>query len=98
MYNGPNTTALDIISPLANDSLDIYPFGSVTMFNDPMNEGPELSSKLLERSEGFYAQAFHQGGPPIQAMNLHFTQGKYNGSIITVLRQNNYEIRLGNCL
>lgn len=47
-----------------------------------------MSSKLVGRAQGFYAQAAQQEIGLLMAMNFAFIEGKYNGSTITVLGRN----------
>lgn len=58
------------------------------MWIDPLTEGPELSSKMLGRAQGFYAAASQQEVGLLMAMNFAFIKGKYNGSTFTVLGRN----------
>ncbi|XP_062076746.1 dirigent protein 22-like [Humulus lupulus] len=86
IYSGQNPTALSIITPPANTSKN--GFGSVSMIDDPLTEGPELSSKLLGKAQGFYALASQTEGALLMAMNFHIVQGKYNGSTLSILGRN----------
>lgn len=45
------------------------------MIDDPLTEGPELSSKLLGRAQGFYGSASQKDAGPLMAMNFAFLQG-----------------------
>ena len=85
IYSGRNPTALAIIQP-SNTTKNS--FGSVSMIDDPLTEGPELSSKLLGKAQGFYGLASQGEVALLMAMNFHFVQGKYNGSTITILGRN----------
>ncbi|PON93541.1 Disease resistance response protein [Trema orientale] len=86
IYSGKNPTALMIVQPLANSSKN--GFGFVSMIDDPLTEGPELSSKLLGKAQGFYGLASQEEAALLMAMNFYFVQGKYNGSTITILGRN----------
>ncbi|PON93542.1 Disease resistance response protein [Trema orientale] len=86
IYSGRNPSALAIIQPPANTSKT--GFGSVSMIDDPLTEGPELSSKLLGKAQGFYGLASQEEAALLMAMNFYFVQGKYNGSTITILGRN----------
>ncbi|KAJ4979188.1 hypothetical protein NE237_009968 [Protea cynaroides] len=63
-------------------------FGSLMMIDDPLTEGPELSSKLVGRAQGFYSSASQTEVGLLMAMNFAFMDDKYNGSTITVLGRN----------
>ncbi|PON93545.1 Disease resistance response protein [Trema orientale] len=86
VYSGKNPTALAIVQPPANSSKN--GFGFVSMIDDPLTEGPELSSKLLGKAQGFYGLASQDEAALLMAMNFYFVQGKYNGSTITILGRN----------
>ncbi|XP_062076743.1 dirigent protein 22-like [Humulus lupulus] len=84
--SGQSPTAMMIIQPPANKSKS--EFGSVSTIGDPLTEGPELSSKLLGKAQGFYGLASQDEVALLMAMNFHIVQGKYNGSTITILGRN----------
>lgn len=63
-------------------------FGTVNMIDNALTEGPEMSSKLIGRAQGFYALASQQEVSLLMSMNFVFVQGKYNGSTITVHGRN----------
>ncbi|KAE8720834.1 Dirigent protein 19 [Hibiscus syriacus] len=50
--------------------------------------GPELRSKPVGRAQGFYALSSQEEIGLLMSMNFAFTEGKYNGSTITVLGRN----------
>ncbi|KAG6403479.1 hypothetical protein SASPL_135702 [Salvia splendens] len=50
--------------------------------------GPELSSKVVGKSQGFYGMASQEEVGLLMAMNFFFTTGKYNESSITILGRN----------
>ncbi|GAU13890.1 hypothetical protein TSUD_262170 [Trifolium subterraneum] len=58
------------------------------MIDNPLTLGPKLSSKLVGKSQGFYASASKDELNLLMAMNLAFVEGKYNGSSITILGRN----------
>jgi hypothetical protein len=58
------------------------------MIDNPLTLGPELSSKLVGKAQGFYASACIDELDLLVAMNLVFIEGKYNGSSITILGRN----------
>ncbi|KAF4361368.1 hypothetical protein G4B88_005158 [Cannabis sativa] len=86
IYSGKNPSAMAIIQPPANASKS--GFGAVSMIDNPLTEGPEVSSKLLGKAQGFYGLASQEDIALIMAMNFHITQGKYNGSTLTILGRN----------
>ncbi|CAK7339166.1 unnamed protein product [Dovyalis caffra] len=85
ILTGPNPSAIQVVPP-ANTSKTA--FGLVRMIDNPLTLGPEMSSKLVGRAQGFYAQASQEDIGLLMAMNFAFIEGKYNGSTITVLGKN----------
>ncbi|XP_047166735.1 dirigent protein 22-like, partial [Vigna umbellata] len=59
-------------------------FGSVTVTDNALTLGPELSSKVVGRSEGIYALTSQSQVTLLMVMNFVLTEGKYNG------KQHNY--------
>ena len=64
-------------------------FGMINMIDNPLTVGPKLSSKMVGRSEGLYASAGIQDVGLLMAMNFVFSDGKYNGSTLTIVGRNN---------
>ncbi|KAM1802752.1 hypothetical protein TB2_028331 [Malus domestica] len=85
IVGGPNPSSVPVVNPPTNSSTA---FGLITMIDNPLTEGPELTSKLLGKSQGFYSSASQKELGLLMAMNFHFIQGKYNGSTITILGRN----------
>ena len=63
-------------------------FGLVNIFDDPLIEGPEPTSKLVGRVQGLYGPAGQQEVGLLLAGYLVFTTGKFNGSSLTILGRN----------
>lgn len=83
--SGENITSVTVV----NSTESSFPlFGQISVFDNPMTTGPELSSKQVGKSQGFYVFASQTEMALLQAMNLLFTEGKYNGSTLTVLGRN----------
>ncbi|KAK2378800.1 dirigent protein [Trifolium repens] len=87
ILSGKNPTSIIIVPPTLILNTTTY-FGSVNMFDDPLTLGPQLSSKLVGKAQGFYASASQDDFGFLMAMNLAFIEGKYNGSSITILGRN----------
>lgn len=85
IYSGKNPTAVAIVRPTTNSSTL---FGSITMIDDPLTEGPELESKLVGRAQGLYGSAGKEEVGLLMVMNFAFVEGKYNGSSISILGRN----------
>ncbi|KAJ4966128.1 hypothetical protein NE237_017977 [Protea cynaroides] len=63
-------------------------FGMVMMADDPLTEGPQLTSKEVGRAQGLYGSACQEDLNLIMAMNLGFTDGPFNGSSLSILGRN----------
>ncbi|XVF19174.1 hypothetical protein REPUB_Repub11eG0087100 [Reevesia pubescens] len=85
IVGGRNPTAVPVVPPSSNSSTA---FGMISVIDDPLTMGPELSSKLVGRAQGFYSSASQQEVGLFMAMNFAFMDGKYNGSSIAVLGRN----------
>ncbi|KAF5471319.1 hypothetical protein F2P56_011762 [Juglans regia] len=85
IVSGPNPTAVLVVPPPKNSSTA---FGTVRMIDDPLTLGTNITSKLIGRAQGFYASASQKDLDLLMVMNFVFTEGKYNGSTITILGRN----------
>ncbi|KAJ8760067.1 hypothetical protein K2173_010923 [Erythroxylum novogranatense] len=81
-YGGSNPTVVQIVPPASNTSTTM--FGLVSMMDDPLTEGPNLSSRLIGKAQGFYGSSSQEEVSFILAMNCVFTEERYNGSTITI--------------
>ncbi|KAK2378803.1 dirigent protein [Trifolium repens] len=85
ILSGKNPTSISIIPPTINSTTV---FGLTRIIDNPLTLGPQLSSKLVGRAQGFYSSASQVGLDFLMAMNFAFNEGKYNGSSITILGRN----------
>ncbi|CAK7339165.1 unnamed protein product [Dovyalis caffra] len=85
-YSGSNPTAMPVVRPPSNASATL--FGSISMIDDPLTEGPGVGSKLIGRAQGLYGSASQAESALFMAMNFVFLEGKYNGSTISILGRN----------
>ncbi|KAG8371742.1 hypothetical protein BUALT_Bualt13G0119700 [Buddleja alternifolia] len=83
ILSGHAPTSVQIVKSPTNTG-----FGQVNMIDNPLTLGPELSSKLVGKAQGFYALASQEEIGLLMAMNFVITDGKYNGSTITILGRN----------
>ena len=58
------------------------------MIDDPLTVGPEPGSKQVGRAQGIYASASLSEAGLLMVLNYAFTEGKYNGSTISILGRN----------
>jgi len=87
IVSGKNPTSVAIVPPSSKVNSTTF-FGLVSMIDNPLTLGPELSSKLVGRAQGFYASASQEEIGFLMTMNFAFIEGKYNGSTITILGRN----------
>lgn len=86
IVGGHNATAVKVVPP-SNNSATL--FGQIMMIDNPLTLGPESSSKLVGKAQGFYASAAQQEVAFLMVMNFAFIEGKYNGSTLSILGRNN---------
>lgn len=87
IVSGRNPTSVPVVTPSSNRTSPTG-FGFVRMIDDPLTAGPEMTSKLVGRAQGFYAIASQEEVGLLMAMNFAFVEGKYNGSSITIMGRN----------
>ncbi|KAK3028464.1 hypothetical protein RJ639_040033 [Escallonia herrerae] len=63
-------------------------FGLVSMMDDALTVGPEPDSKIVGRAQGIYGSAGLEEFGLLMTLNFVFTEGKYNGSTLSVLGRN----------
>ncbi|KAG8367964.1 hypothetical protein BUALT_Bualt16G0127400 [Buddleja alternifolia] len=63
-------------------------FGLMAMIDDPLTLGPNMSSKIVGRAQGLYASADLTNLGLLMVLNFVFTEGKFNGSTLSVLGRN----------
>lgn len=85
ILSGKNPSAIKIISPGGDG---IYGFGKTFMCDDALTTGPNASTEVVGRAQGMYAIASQGELALLMVMNFEFTQGKYNGSGISILGRN----------
>ncbi|KAF8406582.1 hypothetical protein HHK36_008670 [Tetracentron sinense] len=87
ILSGKKPTAMRVAQATVTDKSPTF-FGMIMMADDPLTEGPEPTSKLLGRAQGLYGSASQGELGLIMAMNYGFTDGKYNGSSLSILGRN----------
>ena len=58
------------------------------MIDDPLTIKPDVNSKIVGRAQGMYAFASQSEFSLLMVLNFAFTEGKYNGSTLSVLGRN----------
>ncbi|ONK77465.1 uncharacterized protein A4U43_C02F6800 [Asparagus officinalis] len=84
VVSGPKPTAIPVTKPLDNTTL----FGMITVIDNRLTQGPSPNSTELGRAQGMHAGSAQGEAGLLMAMNLYFTEGKYNGSVLTILGRN----------
>ncbi|KAL7615879.1 pterocarpan synthase 1-like [Lactuca sativa] len=80
-------TAIKVAAaPIANTTRSL--FGLMMMMDDPLTLTPEPRSKIVGRAQGMYASADLKELGFLMVLNYCFTEGKYNGSTLSILGRN----------
>ncbi|GMN55933.1 hypothetical protein TIFTF001_025050 [Ficus carica] len=87
IVSGKNPTAVRVAAAKTTDSSPTG-FGFVAILDDPLTVGPEPTSKQVGRAQGIYASASQTDVGLLMVQNYVFTEGKYNGSTLSVLGRN----------
>ncbi|KAI3738543.1 hypothetical protein L2E82_28578 [Cichorium intybus] len=86
IVTGHHPTAVKVAAPGTNASRSF--FGLVMMMDDPLTLTPEPGSKIVGRAQGIYASADLKELGFLMVLNYCFTEGKYNGSTLSILGRN----------
>ncbi|XP_057450426.1 dirigent protein 22-like [Lotus japonicus] len=87
ILSGPKPTAVTVATAQMTNTSSTF-FGMVNMADDPLTVGPEPESKLLGKAQGIYGAAAQQEVGLLMVMNFAFSEGKYNGSTLSMLGRN----------
>ncbi|XP_059655001.1 dirigent protein 23-like [Cornus florida] len=85
--SGKNPTVMQVAQSNITDK-SWTSFVLVMMMDDPLKAGPEPTSEIIGRAQGLFGSAGLDEFGLLMTMNLHFTDGKYNGSTLAVLGRN----------
>ncbi|KAM5550010.1 dirigent protein 22-like [Rosa sericea] len=85
---GPGQTSVIAVPPPKTIKPSTTMFGQVSVFDNPLTKGPELTSELVGRGQGLYSYASQEEFSLLLAMTIVFTGGKNNGSSVTILGRN----------
>ena len=87
IISGKNATACRVAeAPSTNHSSTF--FGATVMIDDPLTIKPDINSKIVGRAQGMYAFASQSEFSLLMVLNFAFTEGKYNGSTLSLLGRN----------
>ncbi|XP_019196030.1 PREDICTED: dirigent protein 22-like [Ipomoea nil] len=87
IVTGKNPTALQIAQANITNKSNTS-FGLLAMVDDPLTESPEPNSRIVGRAQGMYGSASFNEFGLLMTLNFVFTEGKYNGSTLSVLGRN----------
>lgn len=87
IFKGPNATSVTVARALTAQNSSGN-FGDVVVMDAPLTVGPEPSSKAVGKAQVLFAAASKEDSGLLMVMYFAFTEGKYNGSSISVLGRN----------
>jgi hypothetical protein len=91
---GTNGSTMVQVAQGPNTNTSATMFGKVTVIDDPLTEGPNLTSKVLGRAQGMYVSAGRDKMSLLMAMNFVFVDGPYNGSSLAIFGPNAIELKV----
>ncbi|KAE8674288.1 Dirigent protein 2 [Hibiscus syriacus] len=87
IVSGKNATAIHVAGTSSNNS-SLPLFGDIYMIDDPLTINPDINSKTVGKAQGMYAYSSQTEMSLLMVLNFAFTEGKYNGSTLSVLARN----------
>ncbi|XP_062115632.1 dirigent protein 22-like [Humulus lupulus] len=87
ILSGKNPSSVQIIESPSKGKASLG-FGTTFMMDDPLTEGEEPTSKIVGRAQGLYSFASQKDIALLMVCNYVFTEGKYNGSSLSILGRN----------
>ncbi|PON76179.1 Disease resistance response protein [Parasponia andersonii] len=87
VVSGRNPTAVKV-AEAATTNTSSTNFGYVAVLDDPLTVGPNATSKQVGRAQGIYGSASQSEVGLLMVLNYVFTEGKYNGSTLSILGHN----------
>ncbi|XP_010058397.2 dirigent protein 21-like [Eucalyptus grandis] len=90
IFDGSNATVVYAAHGNATNLV----FGTVSVLNDIMALGPEADSKVVGRAQALLAIASQTESALTMIMNFVFTDGKFNGSVLTLAGRNNLNLKV----
>ncbi|XP_043692663.1 dirigent protein 22-like [Telopea speciosissima] len=85
--SGRNPTAITVAQAESSKTSPTT-FGRMRMIDDPLTESPENTSKIVGRAQGIYGFASQSELGLLMTLNYAFTEGKYNGSTLSIVGRN----------
>ncbi|KAF3338424.1 Dirigent protein 19 [Carex littledalei] len=87
ILSGPNPTAVTVAEAPGTNTSSTF-FGLVAVIDDALTVGPDANSKVVGRAQGLYASAGLKNVGLLMLENFVLTDGKYNGSTISIMGHN----------
>ncbi|KAL9150644.1 hypothetical protein ABFS82_11G002500 [Erythranthe guttata] len=87
IVSGRHPTAFRVAESAVTNS-SATGFGFMVMIDDPLTLGPNMTSKIVGRAQGIYASADLNNFGLLMVLNYVFTEGKFNGSTLSILGRN----------
>ncbi|KAK6240795.1 Dirigent protein - like 10 [Theobroma cacao] len=90
IISGQNPTAILVARPNFTTTFNDtpIPFGSVYATDDPITVGPNLTSGVIGNARGLWTSTGQDVLTLVVYWDIGFTQGKFNGSSISVFSRN----------
>ncbi|GFP89015.1 dirigent protein 15 [Phtheirospermum japonicum] len=90
ILSGKNPTTVKIAGPnTTTDKNNPTPFGTAFALDDPLTEGPEITSKVIGNARGIYLSSSQDKNMTLVLyVDLGFTTGKFKGSSLSVFSRN----------
>ncbi|KAI3511961.1 hypothetical protein L1887_19123 [Cichorium endivia] len=88
IVTGHHPTAVKVAPAVIAANATLSQFGIVTVMDDPLTMEPKPGSKVVGRAQGIYASADLKELGFLMVLNYYFTEGKYNGSSLSILGRN----------
>ncbi|KAH6832914.1 Disease resistance-responsive family protein [Perilla frutescens var. hirtella] len=87
--SGANPTAVRIAGPNATE-YNPTPFGALLAMDDPLTEGPEITSEVVGNAQGMYISSSQDdiNVSLVLYADFGFTTGKFKGSSLSVFSRN----------
>ncbi|KAL5197141.1 hypothetical protein ABZP36_000653 [Zizania latifolia] len=82
----PSPSSVQVMNPVDPSSPSF--FGGMRVMDNSLTEGSEPESRSVGQAQGMYMGSDQAKLGFFQAMNLVFTDGPYNGSVVAVLGRN----------
>ncbi|KAB2034723.1 hypothetical protein ES319_D04G105000v1 [Gossypium barbadense] len=87
IVSGKNATVIRVAGASSTHRSSSF-FGDIYVIDDPLTIKPDINSKMVGKAQGMYAYSSHTEISLLMVLNFAFTEGKYNGSTLSVLARN----------